>query len=198
MPWRSKSTRNDPQGAGIAGPTYQRHLRDFGGRLDDLKSSREAASSLKLIDEAWTGGAHPAGHPSAGSLPQSYRSGTAGAGRRDLGRGIGVIGGDDVRTLHSPVEASAEAFRKAGGSAPDFLELKPTLANAEKFQRALKRAKKKSKHGAAVTVYPLEDYAQSRMFLTPDGTAGFALKGDIQSDMISVFNTPGGPHNRRQ
>ena len=191
----------DPQGAGVAGRTYQRHLRDLAGRLDELKSSRKKASALKSVDEAWVGegGASSDGRAIEAQLPQSYRRTSAGDSRRELslggaGSSASPLDPGDIVGIHQPVPASAEKFREAGVSAPDYVELKPTRANAVKYRAAISRAKRNSKHGAAVTVYSPEEYAQTRMFITPDGTAGFALKGDIQSDIISVFNTPGAEH----
>ena len=48
-------------------------------------------------------------------------------------------------------------------------------------------AAKQNTYGAAVTAYPVDDYKHMRLFLTPDGRAGFALKGD---DIVSVFKHP--------
>jgi hypothetical protein len=59
----------------------------------------------------------------------------------------------------------------------------------ELFQKSIASSKKGSQFGAAVYVYPEEEYANMRTFLTKDGKAGFALKGD---DIVSVFSTE--PH----
>jgi hypothetical protein len=63
--------------------------------------------------------------------------------------------------------------------------------SARTFSAAIGASKQGSPYGAAVYVYPDEDYAGMRLFLTEDGLAGIGLKGD---DIVSVFNTPGSPH----
>jgi hypothetical protein len=55
------------------------------------------------------------------------------------------------------------------------------------FHQAITSAKTANKFGAAVTVYPVEDYAKMRLFLADDGTVGFALDGN---DIVSVFRHP--------
>lgn len=44
--------------------------------------------------------------------------------------------------------------------------------------------------GASVEVYDEEEYAKMRLFLTENGLAGAALRGD---EMISLFSLPGAP-----
>jgi hypothetical protein len=56
-----------------------------------------------------------------------------------------------------------------------------------RFHDAIAAAKAADPYGAAVTVYPEEDYRGARLFVTADGKAGFALKGD---DLVSVFKHP--------
>ena len=46
--------------------------------------------------------------------------------------------------------------------------------------------------GAQVYIYSPEEYAGMRLFQTPDGKAGFALKGD---DIVSVFNHDKSPYD---
>lgn len=62
-------------------------------------------------------------------------------------------------------------------------------ASADTFHAALLAAKAASKHGAVVHAYTAAEYAKMRLFLAPDGKAGFALKGD---DIVSVFSQGGG------
>ncbi len=51
-------------------------------------------------------------------------------------------------------------------------------------------AKAAQKYGASVHAYDAKDYAEMRLFLTPDGKSGFALKGD---DIVSAFKHPDTP-----
>jgi hypothetical protein len=64
------------------------------------------------------------------------------------------------------------------------------MPHAILFSEGITASKKASKYGAAVYVYPTEDYAKMRLFLTEDGKNGFALKPD--GDIVSVFSSGGG------
>ena len=69
-----------------------------------------------------------------------------------------------------------------GKSAPSFIE----TTDAQAFHAAITASKAANVHGAAVYVYPVEEYAQMRTFLADGGKAGIALKG---KDIVSVFNS---------
>jgi 2'-5' RNA ligase len=94
--------------------------------------------------------------------------------RDDHGRwtdaGGGGDGGDDTVTSH----ASGRIHELSANGAP-------------RFHGAISAAKAASPYGAAVHVYPVEDYRNTRMFVTPDSKAGFALKGN---DIVSLFKHP--------
>lgn len=62
--------------------------------------------------------------------------------------------------------------------------------SAEVFQKAISNAKADNRFGAAVAVYPAEDYAGFRLLLSDDGKSGAAVKPD--GDIISVFSTAKG------
>lgn len=66
------------------------------------------------------------------------------------------------------------------------MELDASEASSDAFHQAITRAKGMGKHGAAVYVYPKEDYTDMKLFTTPDGSAGFAIKPD--GDLVSVFS----------
>jgi hypothetical protein len=59
--------------------------------------------------------------------------------------------------------------------------------NAGRFHDAVAAAKAAHPDGPAVTLYPPEQYARMRTFLTDGDKAGFALNGD---DIVSVFRSP--------
>jgi hypothetical protein len=65
----------------------------------------------------------------------------------------------------------------------------PVETDAATFRSALMAAKEASKFGAAVYVYEEAEYGKMKTFLSSDGLAGFALKGD---DIVSVFSRGGG------
>ncbi len=60
----------------------------------------------------------------------------------------------------------------------------------KRFFDTITEVKNASPHGASVYVYTPEEYAQMRLFVTPDNSAGFAIKPD--GDLVSVFSTGGG------
>jgi len=65
-------------------------------------------------------------------------------------------------------------------------ELAPNERAAALFITAISRAKRGNPRGGAVHVYSPEEYQGMRLFLAPDGRAGFALKGD---DIVSLFSS---------
>ena len=59
---------------------------------------------------------------------------------------------------------------------------------AELYHNTLTEVKKSLKEkGDTVSVYPVEDYKNMRLFLADDGKSGFAIKPD--GDIVSVFAT---------
>jgi hypothetical protein len=96
-----------------------------------------------------------------------------------------------VKDVYQPNRKASRVYNADGKSTPPVYELEAGDQSAQVFHTAIKDAKEKSKFGAAVSLYDPAEYKDMRLFLTPDGTAGFALKGD---DIVSVFNKPGGPH----
>ena len=95
-----------------------------------------------------------------------------------------VLGGKpvDVVARHTP-DANANAL-VPDFDLVDFVEIK----DADSFAAMINGAKEGNKYGAAVTAYTPAEYAGARLFVTADGTAGFALKGD---DIVSAFKGPG-------
>ena len=69
----------------------------------------------------------------------------------------------------------------------DLCELSPCSESARVFKEAIETARQShGLKGECVYVYPAEEYKHMRLFLTPDGMAGMALKED--GDMVSVFS----------
>ena len=100
-------------------------------------------------------------------------------------------GGDDKSSrvlglpsvaVFSPSTKLKNAFAEIPAAAPTFYEV--DAEGAETFRNAIQASKDKSPFGPAVFVYDKADYEGMRLFLTEDGDAGFALKGD---DIVSVF-----------
>ena len=108
--------------------------------------------------------------------------------RKSLGDGgnVRVLGAQPI-AQYEPVDPFKTLVSQYGFKSPAFYELGGE--NAKVYQQAIQKSKDASPYGAAVYVYPVEEYADMRLFLTEDGKAGFALKGD---DIVSVFSGP--PH----
>jgi len=85
----------------------------------------------------------------------------------------------------------ARVYRNNGITVPKFYELEQgNLQNAKRFSDAITASKQASGDmGAAVFVYPVEDYQGMRLFLAEDGLSGVAVKPD--GDIVSVFSQGG-------
>jgi len=113
--------------------------------------------------------------------PQTYRRGSG----KD-GKGFRVLG-ERAIAEYSPVIKFKNALKSIDVNAPKFYEF--SADSAPVFEKAIAASKENNPYGASVYVYPVEDYANMRMFMTDDGKAGFALK---DNDIVSVFSQP--PH----
>lgn len=117
-----------------------------------------------------SGGSH-------GEQPRPYQGGSPGNDRGD-----GRLKGATIKQVFSPTED--HPLTGSDHAAPlTFNELGE--GGAAVFHSLISEAKSSNKFGAAVTLYPEEDYGKGmRLFTTDDGNVGFALKGD---DIVSVF-----------
>lgn len=104
-------------------------------------------------------------------------------------RTAGGTGGGGLRPDGSGVRSVFESDDK-NSPAPVWHEL--AAQSGEAFAKDITESKAGSPYGAAVAVYPTDEYNQMRLFSTPDTKAGFALHGD---DIISVYRKPDGPKN---
>jgi GNAT superfamily N-acetyltransferase len=93
-----------------------------------------------------------------------------------------------VKQRFTPSTEYAALLAEHGFPAVTLNELEATPENATTFHAAIS-ASKASKYGAAVYVYPLEEYQGFRLFTTDDGKNGFAIKPD--GDIVSVFSSGG-------
>ena len=83
-----------------------------------------------------------------------------------------------------PRPARADEIEAGGNPVLDFVELSPD--DSGKFVDAIESSKEGNKFGYSVYVYPEEEYKDKKLFVTPDGSAGFAVAPD--GDIVSVFN----------
>jgi hypothetical protein len=86
-----------------------------------------------------------------------------------------------------PGRKLSNTFRNNGLPVVKFLELDSSdQVSAQKFADTIQQSKDESPHGAAVYVYPVEDYQGMKLFLSDSGKSGFAVKPD--GDIVSVFS----------
>lgn len=127
---------------------------------------------------------------SQSSLVVDAGSATAGSYERTSVSRPAVIGGDDVTVTseYRPTQSTVDAIRK---EFPDATVDEPILeitGSPATYHRLISEAKNENKFGASVYVYPVEEYASMRLFVTEDGKSGLALKED--GDLVSGFSKP--------
>ena len=89
------------------------------------------------------------------------------------------------RTLLSKLQSAA-------GSPTQYIELAPSKENAQLFTDLITRAAQShGDRGKQVYIYDVEEIADAKLFITPDGLGGFAVKKD--GDIVSLFATAQGP-----
>ena len=113
-------------------------------------------------------------------LPRTTRRGMAKGPQR-------LLNGAPVAQVYKPELKVSSTYTKAGLATPTVMELDVGQKTAEVFHEAIQKAKGRNSSGAAVYVYPVEEYENMRLFMTEDGSAGFALNG---GDIVSLFKDP--------
>lgn len=128
----------------------------------------------------------------ASGVAGSTDSGTEGEVPRNYGRGarsLRSLNGVEVATEEFIAsDAAKKVFGDMNYATPTMLQLSGDNA-AKAFSAAMVKAKAANPNGAAVYVYPEEEYAKMKMFLSEDGHSGIAVKEN--GDIVSVFSTPG-------
>ena len=139
--------------------------------------------------EAWPDGRTNAG---AGSgVQQGSFDRSAGSRLEDLRRAESGGRADGIRLLTRRLHRVNTRGKKSSHIEDfytgDLCELVPGKESAIAFTKAIETARQsRGLKGECVYVYPAEEYEHMRLFLTPDGMAGMALKED--GDMVSVFS----------
>ena len=101
-----------------------------------------------------------------------------------------LVGNAKVTSTYAPEVYAKNQWNRVRVTGQNIHELDGNATGNEsavEFHARITAAKEAHEDGAAVYVYPLEEYEGARLFLTQDGLSGFALKGD---DIVSVFKHP--------
>jgi len=150
--------------------------RDEQGRWTDAGGSSGETGSGRPEGAEPAGAESPGGRPEG--APHAYsRTSPSDAQRRR-----------NVAAVYSLDAGSKAAVERLGITPLTFHEL--TAEGSQHFHDTIAKAKQASAYGAAVAIYPTEDYQGMRLFLTEGGRSGFALKGD---DIVSAFKHPDDP-----
>ena len=189
------SSTFDPEGSGVAGATFERHLRSGAERLQHVRNIRDKYARVKAIRSA--GWDDLDGRPADGRQPVAYAQEGRAAGEvhlddlQPLAPKRTPLDPSDVVQVHAPHPGTLKAVRGTGVKYPEYIELAPSPKTAGVFHKAISQARKAmGRAGDAVYVYDKAEYAGMRTFVTADGKSGFALNGD---DIVSVFTSaPGG------
>ena len=120
-----------------------------------------------------------------GAIPQFFRR-KAGTTSKKLIAGVPVRATE--RALNKGIK---NRLTSSGIYDGKVLELESGKQSAKAFHKAITEAKSENEFGAAVYVYPESEYRDMKLFVTPDGSAGLALKGD---DIVSLFSKQEHPH----
>ena len=106
----------------------------------------------------------------------SSRSPNASGNRGTVPKGARrFIEGVNVRELFKPQIKTKNAYNKVDLATPEIAEIDSSEFGAALFHKRITAAATANKDGAAVYVYPRDEYQEMRLFMTPDGMAGFAL-----------------------
>jgi hypothetical protein len=97
-----------------------------------------------------------------------------------------------VSAIYKPTSSLIDGIKSAIPKATIDSEILEITSSPEEFHRLISNAKAINEHGASVFVYEDEttrqhQYDGMRLFITPDGKAGLALKPN--GDLVSGFNT---------
>ena len=174
---------------GVAGeldtPTAGAHTETIATPQEVNHAKQSITGSVALVRNALRRGVSPDG---------SQRQSNAYI-RADSSAGEGQPG---ARVPTRPLEVArwqvapdiARLFHEAGVSTPDLIE----TSDAEHFAKQLEDARSANKNGFMVLGKSAEDLKGHRMFVTEDGSVGFAIKPD--GELTAVFKHPNSPHAR--
>lgn len=163
-------------GAAAAGAAAGERGSDLSGAVDELVTAGRPdfaiASAAERVLEAFK-------RLGSGRVSEGLRRPvwTVRGGRRGTGEGIPV--------RHEINPAAAQVFSDMGVATPPVMELPLGAQSAGQFHSSISAAKSGNAFAAAMHVYEPGEYAQMRLFLTEDGSAGFAINNN---ELVSVFS----------
>lgn len=99
------------------------------------------------------------------------------------------VGERDVNVVRSfsPEAGTISAIKQQFPEAFIDDEIFEITGEAESFHYFISKAKLNNKYGASVYVYSQGEYKAMRLFISPDGNVGFAIKPD--GDFVSAFSS---------
>ncbi len=113
-------------------------------------------------------------------------------------KGPGAVGGlgpqlrGVAKDVWGPPQAQNNPDLNRAAFDENLVELKTTRTGAARYAEAVRNAKEKNRHGAAVELKTVADYTHMKhLFITEDGAAGVAVKED--GDLVSVFSEKKNP-----
>jgi lambda family phage portal protein len=191
LPFGGSKSRRERlnRGSGARDFDENEHPRDDDGKWTDGGGSEEGSGGQgggsKAASQGTAAAARPAGAGSSADGPAGGKSGAYAGGSPSDAKGSGALEGATLKQTFAPDAQLTATFEDAGATPLEFHELGE--GGGDVFHRAIEAAKSASEYGSAVGLYGQSEYGAMRTFLTGDGKAGFALKGN---DIVSVFRHP--------
>lgn len=185
-PWAKPSAGLNGRGGSS---TYRGKLSGAGVPRGGANSSTAGTTRGDAARSAGERGRKQGLHRDVYARHRAARSGRGKARSYARGSKRTLEGLRNVVGVYKPTPATIKSLQAAELPAVTLHELTPVVM-ANEYRNAIIASKEGSKFGAAVYVYPVEEYAGMRLFQTPDGTSGFAIKSD--GDIVSVYTNGGG------
>jgi len=171
---------NQMGNSGVANSSETAYNNDAMNNGGAINGTGESAANISAtnIPAADGTGLHPAGEQARVSRP-------AFAGDNQVGAGTELSGQRNYTGAGVLSHQTQEAMRSVG-RAP--IPLSDSTAHPQDFHSALAAAIEANPNGAMVDLHSVEDYANMRTFMTPDGMAGVAV--EPSGNIVSVFRNP--------
>ena len=109
--------------------------------------------------------------------------------RASMDASQGALAESDARAIQRDEPLASVAERELTGHLGNrYVALSNSTESARIFRQKISQARELTQLGAPMALYEVPEYRDMRLFLLPDGMAGFAVRPD--GDIVSVFNHP--------